>query len=100
MGRCSLPHDRGKNARVWPTAGCNEHWSACGSPGLILRVYPSGRRTYFYQRKRGEPWYKISPAGPITLEAARDKADELFGQLENPEAPRSMFTIATFITDH
>ena len=70
---------------------------------MILRVYPSGRRTYFYQRKRGEPWYKISPAGPITLEAARDKADELFGQLEkgeNPKAPRSTLTIATFITDH
>jgi integrase len=75
-----------------------------GITGLILRVYPSGRRTFFFQRKRREQWHRIGPAGPYTLEMARDKAVEMFRQIEAGDVPGSEIdpniALADFIKDH
>jgi len=64
--------DRGQNARR----------------GLHVIVFPSGVRTFYFQRKKGEPAYRIGPAGPYTLEKARIAADALFVQLEAGVDPR------------
>ena len=72
-----------------------------GRTGLILTVYPSGRRTFFYQRHRGEKWYKIGPAGPITLEKARLEADRIFNDLKEGLEPGKgdRLTVGAFLDD-
>ena len=48
--------------------------------GFCVRIYPTGRKTYFYQYRNGQREthkIKIGVHGSITTEAARDKASHL-----------------------
>ncbi|MCZ6658079.1 MAG: Arm DNA-binding domain-containing protein, partial [Gammaproteobacteria bacterium] len=58
-----------------------------GTMGIYMRVYPSGRRTFFYRRSRGEKAYKIGAAGPITLDGARTQAERIYNDLKEGTDP-------------
>jgi integrase len=68
--------------------------------GLLLRVQPSGLRTYYVQVGRGQR-VRIGPAGTYTLEQAKDRARKI---LIDPAAAttttRSGVTLAEYIDDH
>ncbi|HEY9065249.1 MAG TPA: Arm DNA-binding domain-containing protein, partial [Burkholderiaceae bacterium] len=44
--------------------------------GLLLRVQPSGLRTYYVQIRRGQR-VRIGPAGTYTLEQAKERARKI-----------------------
>lgn len=68
--------------------------------GLLLRVMPSGLRTYYVQIGRGQR-IRIGEAGPFTLRQAVERANEI---LRDPEAATKKkadgITLAKYITDH
>lgn len=72
------------------------------SPGLILRVQPSGTRTYYCEWARGKR-IKIGRADIITPSAARKKALTFLAQAATGEAPTrkkpKVHTLESFITD-
>ena len=73
-----------------------------GTRGLYMRVYPTGRRTFFYRRARGAKAYKIGPAGPITLEMARGMAGESLADLKEgvePDKGDDKLTFGAFLDD-
>jgi integrase len=65
--------------------------------GLLLRVQPSGLRTYYVQVGRGQR-VRIGPAGTYTLEQAKERAKKI---LLDPDAakkaPRGGTTLAEYV---
>lgn len=68
--------------------------------GLLLRVMPTGLRTYYVQVGRGQR-VRIGEAGPFTLRQAVERANEI---LRDPEAATKKkadgITLAKYIADH
>ena len=68
--------------------------------GLLLRVMPSGLRTYYVQIGRGKR-VRIGEAGPFTLKQAIERAN---GILRNPEAATKKkadgITLSEYVTQH
>jgi integrase len=69
--------------------------------GLLLRVQPSGSRTYYVQLGRGQR-VRIGQAGTYTLKQAEERASAI---LRDPEAATakkrgSTSTLAEYINDH
>lgn len=68
--------------------------------GLLLRVQPSGARTYYVQLGRGRR-VRIGPAGTYTLKQAQERASRI---LLNPEAATKKTgtgaTLLEYIADH
>jgi len=68
--------------------------------GLILRIQPSGARTFYVQVSRGHR-VKIGPAGTYTLKQAEERAKAV---LRDPEAAltakTSALTLDQYITEH
>ncbi|MBP8285873.1 MAG: site-specific integrase [Rhodoferax sp.] len=68
--------------------------------GLLLRIQPSGSRTFYVQVKRGQR-VKIGPAGTYTLKQAEERAKAI---LRDPDAALkcsvSAQTLDEYITNH
>lgn len=64
--------------------------------GLLLRVQPSGARTFYVQTGRGKR-VRIGPAGTFTLKMAEERAKKI---LLDPEAFASKRTSATTLLDY
>ena len=68
--------------------------------GLLLRVQPSGLRTYYVQVGRGKR-VRIGPAGTFTLEQARERAKKiLLDPSSADKATRSGITLLEYIDSH
>jgi len=68
--------------------------------GLLLRVQPSGQRTFYVQIARGKR-VKIGPAGTFTLKQAEERAGEILRSPEDFATKRSTAaTLSEYITDH
>lgn len=68
--------------------------------GLLLRVQPSGLRTYYVQLGRGQR-VRIGPAGTFTLEQAKDRARKIILDPEAATAKKtSGATLAEYIAGH
>jgi integrase len=68
--------------------------------GLLLRVQPSGTRTFYVQVKRGQR-VRIGPAGTYTLKQAEERAKKVL--LDPASASRktgATATLAEYIDDH
>jgi len=64
--------------------------------GFCVRIYPSGKKTYFLQyrnKKRETHKIKIGVHGPITTELARQKATELSLSVGAGEDPSVKFKV-------
>jgi len=67
--------------------------------GLLLRVQPSGKRTFYVQTGRGKR-VKIGPAGTFTLKQAEERAKRiLLDPLAYAAARTSGTTLMEYITD-
>ncbi len=70
------------------------------TPGLLLRVEPSGNRTFYVQVARGKR-VRIGKAGTFTLRQAEERAKEI---LINPDAAlrkkTDALTLGEYITQH
>lgn len=64
--------------------------------GLLLRVQPSGARTFYVQTGRGKR-VRIGPAGTFTLKMAEERAKKI---LLDPEAFASKRTSSTTLLDY
>lgn len=64
--------------------------------GLLLRVQPSGARTFYVQTGRGKR-VRIGPAGTLTLKMAEERAKKI---LLDPEAFASKRTSSTTLLDY
>lgn len=68
--------------------------------GLLLRIQPSGARTFYVQVARGQR-IKIGPAGTFTLQQAEERAKKI---LLDPDAYRKTTdaagTLKAYIADH
>lgn len=53
--------------------------------GLLIRVHPSGRASYYLQYARGKR-LKLGDVGVLTLEGAKFKSRELLNKAQEPEA--------------
>ena len=68
--------------------------------GLLLRVQPSGVRTYYVQVGRGKR-FRIGPAGTFTLKQAEEKAKKALLDPDAFEKKKvSGLTLAEYIADH
>ena len=68
--------------------------------GLLLRVQPSGRRTYYVQLGRGRR-VRIGPAPTFTLEKAKERARAILLDPDSAKKGRSSsITLLEYITDH
>jgi integrase len=67
--------------------------------GLLLRVQPSGTRTYYVQLGRGKR-VRIGPAGVYTLEKAKKEASGLLLDPSAAKGSRKGTTLAEYIDDH
>lgn len=68
--------------------------------GLLLRVQPSGLRTYYVQIGRGQR-IRIGPAGTFTLKQAEERAGEILRDPEGHAKRRGAAdTLLEYINDH
>ena len=68
--------------------------------GLLLRVQPSGLRTYYVQVGRGQR-IRIGPAGTFTLKQAEERAGEILRDPEGHAKRRGAAdTLLEYINDH
>lgn len=68
--------------------------------GLLLRVQPTGRRTYYVEIRRGKR-IKVGPAGTFTLAQAQERAGAILRDPEAYAARRAAgSTLSEYIIDH
>ena len=67
--------------------------------GLLLRVQPSGLRTYYVQVARGDR-RRIGPAGTFTLEQAKERAKKIILDPDAAGARKTGTTLAEHIAGH
>jgi len=67
--------------------------------GLLLRVQPSGLRTYYVQIGRGQR-VRIGPAGTYTLEQAKDRARKILLDPDAAKTTRGGITLLEYIDEH
>jgi hypothetical protein len=68
--------------------------------GLLLRVQPSGKRTFYVQVARGRR-VRIGPAGTFTLKQAEERAKKILRDPTDYEkSADEAATLAEYITKH
>lgn len=68
-------------------------------PGLLLRVQPSGKRTYYVQIARGKR-VRVGPASQLTLKQAEERAKPIILDPSSADKPkRDRATLAEYIED-
>lgn len=67
--------------------------------GLLLRVQPSGARTYYVQIARAQR-ARIGPASVYTLKQAEERAKAILLDPSSATGPRKGTTLAEYIEDH
>src|SRR4051794_1728835 len=73
-------------------------------PGFLLRVEPTGNRTFYVEWRRGRR-LRIGRAGVFTFDQARTAAAKVLREVAetgSPQTrgPKSTLTLADFLTDH
>jgi integrase len=60
-----------------------------GQPGLLLRVYPTGRKVFmaFYRAGRTQRWQKLGAADSVSLKEARDAVRVMLGEVAKGRDP-------------
>lgn len=72
---------------------------AASPQGLLLRVQPSGKRTYYVQVSRGRR-VRIGPAGTFTLRKAEERAKAILLDPDAYEKRTDAETLSEYITRH
>ena len=67
--------------------------------GLLLRVQPSGSRTFYVQVARGQR-VRIGPAGTYTLKMAEERAKAILIDPTAAKSTRAGTTLGEYIADH
>lgn len=86
--RIALTDKRIEDAVCPPGQSQVRLWDAT-QPGLLLRIYPSGAKTYWCRwRASGKVcWYRIDDVDAITLKAARKAASVKLGEVAKGDDP-------------
>ena len=80
-----------KNIRTLPAGKSRTNYTDSSQPGFVLRVSPSGHRSYsvMYGSGKARTRYTIGPLRELTLAQARDRAREILAKARLGEDPQA-----------